>query len=178
MSAHDVALRIQRALARPPRHLVVSVLLEPAGAVVTSVALSAGRPPELLQPGHPWLAAVTRDEEVVHLCRVPDPFAAHGGGAPDRPGRNGSGGRRVGRVGRVVVAVPFTSLEDLTHSRVHAFDLGSGRSRSTRQGLLDELTGRLRSGTGVRSVDFAAITGSGQWAAVGRLLGPTDRPSR
>ena len=169
MSAHDVALRIQRALAQPPRHLVVSVVLQPGGEVVASVALSGGRPPELLQPGHPWLAAVTRGEEVVHLCRVPDPCAANGAGGSDRLGHHGS------RVGRLVVAVPFTSLEDLVHSRVLAFDLGPCRSLRTRQGLGEELTGRLRSGSEVRSVDFAAITRSAQWAAVDRLLAPADR---
>lgn len=185
MSAQDVALRIQRALARPARHLVVSLLLRPAESVVASVALAGGRPPELLPAGNPWLAVVTRDDEVVHLCRVPDPAAARGTDDPppdrrwrvDGPEHGPRPGSRPG--GRVVVAVPFTSLEELSRSHIHVLGLEPGAGPTTRQGLRGELARRLRSdGAAVHSIDFAAIRACPQWPAVERLLDPAARQDR
>lgn len=174
MNAQHLVLRIQRALARDHRHLVVSLLLRPGSELVSAVAVAPGRPPQLLTAGHSWLAAVTLGDEVVHLSRLPDPFATRGVRGEE------DSGHRTSRClqGRAVVAVPFASVSDLTRSRVHLLDLGPDRVPADPQRLAEELSRRLAAGSGVRTLDFEAITASPQWAAVGRLLGLGARPER
>ena len=172
MSAAHVLLRVQRALAPDPRHLVVSLLLNARTARVTSVAVAPGRPPQLLSAGHSWLAAVTRGSDVVHLSRVPDPFGRRPVGR-DRP--------RPDRLppcaeGRAVVAVPFGAVHELTSSRVHVLDLGPDHLPTDPQGLRRTLAQRLDSATHAVTVDFTAIAASPQWAAVAPLLGLTPGP--
>lgn len=174
MSAQHMILRVQRALAPDPRHLVVSLALRPRSVTVVSVAVAPGRPPQLLWAGHSWLTAVTRGEEVVHLSRVPDPFAQRGIGV-DRRGPNPLGPNDEGRA---VVAVPFGAVKDLTRSLVHVLDLGPHRGLSDWPSLGGELGRRLAAASDVRTVDFEAITASPQWAAAGELLGLSVRPGR
>lgn len=167
MTAQHLALRIRRAVAREERHLVLSLLLRPRSVVVTSVAVAAGAPPELLSTGHTWLAAVTRGDVVTHLSRVPDPFESRGV-------RREQGAARPwaeGVEGRAVVAVPFASLQDLARSRVHVLSLGPERRHTQREGLLGELAQRIETGSGLRTVDFEDITASPRWSAVAALLG-------
>lgn len=169
-----MVLRVQRALAPDTRHLMVSLLLRPRSVIVTSVAVASGRPPQLLSAGHSWLAAVTRHHEVVHLSRVPDPFAQRGVVTDGR----GSHPLAPCDEGRAVVAVPFGAAKDLSHSRLHVLDLGPQRAALDRRDLSGELARRLQTGCDVRTVDFEAVTDSPQWAAVAELLGLGHRPHR
>lgn len=174
MTPADSTRPVRRLFARGPRHLMVSLLLRPRSVFVTSVAVAPGRPPQLLAAGHPWLAAVTRGDEVVHLSRVPDPFVQRG----IRIDRTGPHHFGESAEGRAVVAVPFGSITELTHSMLHVLDLGPRRVAADAESLSSELGRRLDKGSGVRTLGFDAITASPQWATVGPLLGLAVDPAR
>lgn len=161
-------------LTRGPRHLVVGLSVRPRSVLVTSVAVAPGRPPQLLAAGHPWLTAVTRGREVVHLSRVPDPFLQRS----VRLERTGPHHVSTSTEGRAVIAVPFGSVTDLTRSTLHLLDLGVSRVAADPKSLSDELHRRLRADSGIRSVDFEAIAASPHWATVGPRLGLAVDPGR
>lgn len=174
MTIDDLTRGPRRPFGEGPRHLMVSLMLRPRSAFVTSVAVAPGRPPQLLAAGHPWIAAVTRGEDIVHLSRVPDPFVQRG----IRIDRTGPHHTSVADEGRAIVAVPFGSVTDLTQSLLHILDLGSRRLGIDREGLGEVVARRIKKGSGVRTLGFDAITASPQWATVGPMLGLTVDPAR
>lgn len=163
-----------------PRHLRVGLLVGPRTVRVSSVAVADGVPAQPLAAGHPWLAAVTRGEEVVHLARVQDPLE-------QRSTRRTKGGdHHVSRHGSglVVVSVPFASLTDLTRSTINVLALpgdtgpadaatltGVLRERTSAEGATGEVGGGA-----VRTVGFAEIAASRHWPAVAARIGVSAPP--
>jgi hypothetical protein len=140
---------------------------------VASIAVAPGTPPRRLAAGHPWLTAVTRGDEIVHLSRVPDPFEQRS----VRLGRTGPHHFDEGDEGYVVVAVPFGSLTDLTQSRIHALPI-EPRAGITVDDLGRELRRRVAGRDRVRTVDFGQIAASPPWAVAGPIVGAPVDPGR
>jgi uncharacterized protein len=154
------------------RHLMVGLRLRSDRVRVSSVAVATGRPPQLLASRHPWLAAVVRQGEIVHLSRVPDPF-----GGPGQPASQ-SGSAGAGPEGRAVVAIPFRTATDLTGSVVHVLRLDERERQGDPSRLDQEVRRRLDTDEGVRTLGFDAVQASPQWSTVGPLLGMAVDPAR
>jgi uncharacterized protein YegP (UPF0339 family) len=154
------------------RHLMVGLRLRSDRLRVSSVAVAHGRPPQLIASRHPWLAAVVRRGEIVHLSRVPDPFGGQGQPTPQS---------RVAGAdpeGRAVVAIPFRTATDLTGSLVHVLRLDDRGRQADPSRLDEEVRRRLDAHEGVRTLGFDAVQASPHWSTVGPLLGMAVDPAR
>jgi uncharacterized protein YegP (UPF0339 family) len=150
-----------------PRHLRVGLVVRRDSARVTSVALAPGEPAAPLAAGHPWLAAVSVGDRVVHLARVPDPFVQRS----TRPRQGGDHHVSRNDEGLLVVSVPVTSMTDLTRSRVEVLEVGSAPGPATREELVAEVDRRRAGDRRPLSVGFDQIAGARGWPDVADLLG-------
>lgn len=173
MTTADTTPPPRKPLDSGPRQLRVGLILRRRSVTVASLAVAPGTPPRRLAAGHPWLTGVTRGDEIVHLARVPDPFVQRS------VRRDVTGPHHFGEAdeGYVVVALPFDSLTDLTRSQIHALPV-EPRAGVADADLSDELRGRVARKDRVRTVDFAQVAASPDWAVVGPMIGAPVDPGR
>ncbi|HYN30176.1 MAG TPA: DUF1508 domain-containing protein [Dermatophilaceae bacterium] len=149
------------------RHLRVGIVVGRRSVRVTSVALAPGAPASPLAAGHPWLAAVSVGDQVVHLARFQDPLV-------QRSTRTRDGGDHHlsdQHEGLVVVSVPFGSMTDLSRTRIEVLDLRQRPGLVTREELLGELGRRRSGGRDLPSLGFEQIAAARGWPRVAELLG-------
>ncbi|MFH8249424.1 YegP family protein [Microbacterium sp. B2969] len=156
-----------------PRHLRVGLIVRPRSLLVQSVALAPGRPARNVAAGLPWLAAVTRGDDVSYVTRLPDPFTRRS----VRLDVTGPHHVDESDEGYAVVALPFDTLTDLLRSQISLVQLGDVGALDP-EGLAKVYRERSARGDFARSVGYAEIAATRHWAQIGPMLGIDVPPGR
>jgi len=164
----------RRPMGEGARQLRVGLIVRARSLVVQSVALAPGRPARNVAAGLPWLAAVTRGDDVSYVTRLPDPFSRRSVRL-DVTGPHHFG---ESEEGYAVVALPFDTLTDLLRSQISLVDLGGETGALDADELAREYRERSARGDFVRSVGYAEIAATRHWAQIGPMLGIEAPPGR